>query len=157
MFALTLELQYIVYQGTLATTPMAILKEEEGRKMSMLVGKAEYLHNNGFPTNELCGRALQIRFPGKRFTKIEFHDGLDVRQNQEDLEDSQLNSIIREVFGIRLEKPLGIRDILEGNKDTGDQEKLEKPLKNPRMNEDTPDNENMTKEKELEKANIKEI
>jgi hypothetical protein len=93
----------------------------------------------------MCGIALQISFPGKRFTKIEFHDGLDVRQNQEDLEDSQLNSIIREVFGIRLENPLGIRDIMEGNKATGDKatgdkDKLEKPLKNQMRHEDTPDN-----------------
>ena len=80
-----------------------------------------------------------------------------MRQNQEDLEDSQLNSIIREVFGIRLENSLGIRDILEGNKAAGDMKKLEKSLKNPRRNEDTPDNEKITKEKELEKANIKEI
>ena len=61
-----------------------------------------------------------------------------MRQNQEDLEDSQLNTIIREVFGIRLENPLGIRDILEGKKHDGDKEK---PLKNPRRNEDTPGNE----------------
>ena len=146
---------------------MAILKEEDGRKVSMLVGKTENLDKNSFPTNEMCGRPLKISFPGKRFTKIEFHDGLDVRQNQEDLEDSQLNSIIREVFGIRLENPLGIRDIMEGNKATGDKatgdkatgdkEKLEKPLKNPRRHEDTPDNEKLTKEKELEKAKIQEI
>ena len=32
---------------------MAILKEEEGRKVSMLVGKAEDLDNNSFPTNAM--------------------------------------------------------------------------------------------------------
>ena len=67
-----------------------------------------------------------------------------MRQNQEDLEDSQLNSIIREVFGIRLENPLGIRDIMEGNRATGDKEQLEKPQKNPRRNKDTPDNVKLT-------------
>ena len=125
--------------------------------MSMLVGKPEDLDNCCFPTNKLCDRALQISFPGKRFTQIEFHDGLDVRQNQEDLEDSQLDSILKEVFGIRLENPLGIREIIEGNKVTGAKEKLEKLPKNTMKNEDTPDNEKLTKEKELEKAKIKEM
>jgi hypothetical protein len=57
---------------------------------------------------------------GRRFTRLELREEGDVRRNQEDLTDYELDTILKDVFGIRLDKPLPIGDIMERMKEDKD-------------------------------------
>jgi len=113
-------------ENSLATVPMAIVKKENGQKVGLLVGT--------------------------RFTMIEFRDGCGVRENQEALDDEDLNRILKEVFKIRLEKPLGINRIMEENKISKEEKEARK-----RKEEDDAKKEEELKKKSEEKARMKAL
>ena len=97
-------------------------------------------------------RNKQSLCTGTRFTMIEFRDGCGVRENQEALDDEDLNRILKEVFKIRLEKPLGINRIMEENKISKEEKEARK-----RKEEDDAKKEEELKKKSEEKARMKAL
>ena len=83
---------------------------------------------------------------------IEFRDGVSVRENQEELTNEELNKILSEVFGIRLEKPLAINEIIYKNKEA----KEEREAQQKREEEEAKKAEEEKKKSE-EKARIKAL
>ena len=57
-----------------------------------------------------------IQYAGNRFTTITFHEDTDVRQNQLDISDQTFDKILKQVFGINLNKSLEVGEILKKNK-----------------------------------------
>ena len=71
----------------LCVVPLCIIKEEEGQVVKTMTGR--------------------------RFTTIRFQeDNIDVRTNETELTDEEIDKKLRDVFGIKLEKPLKIVDIM---------------------------------------------
>ena len=83
---------------------------------------------------------------------IEFRDGVSVRENQEEMTNEELNKILSEVFGIRLEKPLAINEIINRNKEA----KEEREAQQKREEEEAKKAEEEKKKSE-EKARIKAL
>ena len=83
---------------------------------------------------------------------IEFRDGCGVRENQEALGDEDLNRILKEIFKIRLEKPLGINQIMEKNMVSKEEKEAEK-----RKEEEDAKKSEVLKKKNEEKARIKAL
>ena len=67
---------------------------------------------------------------------IHFREGCGVRENQEALGDEELNKILKEFFNIRLEKALGINQIIEGNKVAKEEKEAEKRKEEKKKNEE---------------------
>merc|ERR1712223_400284 len=106
--------------------PMAIVKKDNGRKVGILAGT--------------------------RFTMIEFRDGVSVRENKEELTNEELNKILSEVFGIKLEKPLAINEIINKNKEAKEEREAQK-----KREEDEAKKAEEEKKKSEEKTRIKAL
>ena len=50
---------------------------------------------------------------GRRLTMVRFKDNIDVRPNETDLPDDEINKKLKDVFGINLQKALNIVEIVE--------------------------------------------
>ena len=74
----------------LSVIPICIMKEQEGQMVNTLTGR--------------------------RFTSVRFQENIDIRTNETELTDEQIGKKIEEVFGIKLEEPLKIGQIMENLK-----------------------------------------
>ena len=133
---------------------MAIVKKENGRKVGILVGEYHQTKSSKSDFKNIFAQEQGLKYlcTGTRFTMIEFRDGCSVRENQEDLGDEDLNRILKEVFKIHLEKPLGINKIMEENKVSKEQKEAEK-----RKEEEDAKKADEEKKKSEEKARIKAL
>merc|ERR1711970_1076751 len=71
----------------LAVVPVCVIKEEGGQVVNTITGR--------------------------RFTSIRFEGNVDVRRNETDLTDEDIDNKLKTVFGLKLEKPLKIEEIME--------------------------------------------
>lgn len=78
-------------ENQLATVPMSIIKQDEGRTVVVLFGQ--------------------------RLTTVKLMEGTDVRTNQLGLKNEETNKKLKDIFGIVLEKELDIESIVNGLKD----------------------------------------
>ena len=137
---------------------MAIVKKENGHKVGILVGECHWhqlQYGNMYLYHVISFEIKDeqsLCTSGTRFTMIEFRDGCGVRENQEALADEDLNRILKEVFNINLEKPLGINRIMEENKVSKEQKEAKK-----RKEEEDAKKADEEKKKSEEKARIKAL
>ena len=71
----------------LSVVPLCLIREEEGHVLNIMTGR--------------------------RFTRISFKESTDVRTNEIELTDEEIDKKFRDVYGIKLEIPLKIEEIMK--------------------------------------------